>query len=67
MEARKLLISYAYPNGLGRAFFVINDLVAQATIMEIEERIKADLVADGAMKSTGRVSILSYQILESAE
>ena len=67
MGERKLLISYVYPNGLGRAFFVINGLIAQATIMEIEERIKVDLVADGSMKSTGRVSILSYQILESAE
>lgn len=67
MEERKLLVSYVYPNGFGRAFFVVNGLITQATIIEIEERIKGDLVAEGSMKSTGRVTVLSYQILESAE
>ena len=67
MEARKIIVSYVYPKGFGRAFFVINGLIAQATIIELEERIKADLVADGSMESTGRVSVLSYQIMESAE
>ena len=68
MEARKLLISYVYPRGFaGRAFFIINGLVGQATIVELEERIKQDLIADGLMPADGTLVALSYQILESAE